>query len=274
MIATVERTGVRRVNGTDLYHEVRGSGPALLLIQGATGDAGYFEPLADRLAETHTVLTYDRRGNSRSPRPPGWTTTSISEQADDAAGLIEELGIASAVVFGTSAGATIAFDLVARRPDLLRGALFHEPVIYPTLPDPGAVGVKLQAMMEEGMARGGPAGAMELFLRHYATEPVFELFSPELRTRVLANAELFLTVEMQPIVSFVPDIAAIKATGLPIAVLLGGDSGHYDDIPDEVAWLSAEIDIPVTEVPGAHAVYVQDPDGWVSALTPILNAMQ
>ena len=35
MVATAERMGVRRVNGADLYHEVRGSGPGLLMIQGA-----------------------------------------------------------------------------------------------------------------------------------------------------------------------------------------------------------------------------------------------
>jgi alpha-beta hydrolase superfamily lysophospholipase len=38
---------------------------------GATGDAGHFERLAKLLADGFTVVTYDRRGNGRSPRPPG-----------------------------------------------------------------------------------------------------------------------------------------------------------------------------------------------------------
>jgi hypothetical protein len=41
------------------------------------------------MANEFTVVTYDRRGNSRSGRPPGWTTTSVREQADDAAGIIQ-----------------------------------------------------------------------------------------------------------------------------------------------------------------------------------------
>jgi pimeloyl-ACP methyl ester carboxylesterase len=62
---------------------------------GATGDAGHFERLAELLADEFTVITYDRRGNGRSPRPPGWDATSAEEQADDAAALLEALGLAT-----------------------------------------------------------------------------------------------------------------------------------------------------------------------------------
>jgi pimeloyl-ACP methyl ester carboxylesterase len=46
----------------------------VLLIMGATGDGGHFDKLADRLADEFTVITYDRRGNGRSPVPTGWQT--------------------------------------------------------------------------------------------------------------------------------------------------------------------------------------------------------
>ena len=64
------------VNGAELYHEVRGSGPPVLLIMGFTGDGGHFETLAELLADEFTVVTYDRRGNGRSPRPARWAKTS------------------------------------------------------------------------------------------------------------------------------------------------------------------------------------------------------
>jgi pimeloyl-ACP methyl ester carboxylesterase len=92
------------VNGTELYYEVGGAGPSLLLIMGATGDGGVFEQFADLLAEEFTVVTYDRRGNGRSPRPVNWDTTSPEEQADDAVGLLDALGLAPAALFGTSSG--------------------------------------------------------------------------------------------------------------------------------------------------------------------------
>jgi pimeloyl-ACP methyl ester carboxylesterase len=73
---------------------VRGRGPAVLLIAGATGDAGHFEQAADVLASEHTVITYDGRGNSRS-RPGGPTT--LDQQADDAAALLRHVGAAPAL---------------------------------------------------------------------------------------------------------------------------------------------------------------------------------
>ena len=83
------------VNGARIYHEVRGSGPPVLFIAGATGDAGHFQRVAELLADEFTCVTYDRRANSRSPRPDGWQSTSTEEQSEDAAGLIEALGIAT-----------------------------------------------------------------------------------------------------------------------------------------------------------------------------------
>ena len=87
MTATTTTSGLIQAGTTKLYHEVRGSGPALL-ITGGTGDAGEWANLAPTLAEECTVVTYDRRGISRSPRPDRWTATSMAEAADDAAALL------------------------------------------------------------------------------------------------------------------------------------------------------------------------------------------
>jgi pimeloyl-ACP methyl ester carboxylesterase len=78
-----------KANGAELYYETRGEGPPLLLVAGGLADAGQFTALGDALAGQHRVVTYDRRGNSRSPAPAGWTTTTVEEQADDAAALLE-----------------------------------------------------------------------------------------------------------------------------------------------------------------------------------------
>src|SRR5215204_6360240 len=87
-----------RANGTVLHTETRGQGRAVLLIAGAGGDAAELAGVAATLADQFTVTTYDRRGNSRSPRPTGWTQTSLAEQADDAAALLATLGQRPAVV--------------------------------------------------------------------------------------------------------------------------------------------------------------------------------
>ena len=56
-----------KVPGASLYYEVRGAGPTLLLISGGPADADVFAGLVGWLASRYTVVTYDPRGNSRSP---------------------------------------------------------------------------------------------------------------------------------------------------------------------------------------------------------------
>ena len=103
--------GLLAINGARIYHEVRGNGPSVLFIAGATGDCGHFQRVAEILSDEFTVVTYDRRANSRSPRPDGWEGTSTEEQSEDAAALIEALDIAPAAMFGTSVGATPSWSL-------------------------------------------------------------------------------------------------------------------------------------------------------------------
>jgi pimeloyl-ACP methyl ester carboxylesterase len=121
-------TGHRDVNGARLYYELRGRGPAVLFISGATGDAGHYTTIADELASELAVVTYDRRGNSRSPRPRGWTRTTIEEQADDAACLASALGFSLVVAVGVGSGALIARCLARRHADRVRGAIVYDRV--------------------------------------------------------------------------------------------------------------------------------------------------
>ena len=61
------KTDILDVPGATLHYEVRGGGPVLLLVCGGIYDAQGYADLADALADRYTVVTYDRRGNSRSP---------------------------------------------------------------------------------------------------------------------------------------------------------------------------------------------------------------
>jgi pimeloyl-ACP methyl ester carboxylesterase len=184
---TVSTGNLLEVNGAKIYHEVRGSGPSVLFLAGATGDCGHFQRVAEILSNEFTVVTCDRRANSRSPRPNGWESTSTEEQSDDAAGLIEALGIAPVAIFGNSAGAIIGLDLVIRYPELVRGAILHEPPMIAGMSNPEEVMGAIQLVVEDGMQNGGPRGGCETFLRFVAGDEVFENLDPHLRERMLGN---------------------------------------------------------------------------------------
>ena len=263
------------VNGIRIYYEKRGRGPAVLFVSGGTGDAGHWTAIADILADAYTVITYDRRANSRSPRPPGWTSTTIGEQADDAAALLRGLGLVPAIVFGTSAAAGILADLCLRHPHVLRGAIFHEAAFPSGVPDIGAVNAARQARIEEGMARGGPRAAMELYLRSVAGDKVYESLDPQLRERLLGNAEVLFGIEMAPYLAYEPAPGELAAIRVPRAVTAGADNrdiaaaGHWRY---QVAqWLAARLQTTVIDLPGAHMGYLGQPEHFATALRPILD---
>lgn len=263
------------VNGTSLYYELRGDGPPVLFISGATGDAGHWTEVADALAGEYTVLTYDRRANSRSPRPENWTATSIEEQSDDVAELLTALDLAPAVAYGNSGGAVVLTDLALRRPNVLRGAIFHEPPYAVTSAE--EAGAELQQLVRDGMAKGGPPMATELFLRWVAGDETFESFDPDLRDRMLGNGEVLFGLELESFLGYLPTPEQLAEVRLPCVVAAGIDnrepSATHHWLYEASQWLADGLGAPLIDTPGAHVPQATHPQALAETLRPILGKL-
>ena len=73
------------------------------------------------------AIAYDRRGWGGSSEPDDYRRTTIEEQSEDAAALIEAIADDPAVVCGAGLGAVIALDLLLRRSELVSAAVLIEP---------------------------------------------------------------------------------------------------------------------------------------------------
>jgi pimeloyl-ACP methyl ester carboxylesterase len=262
---------ILEVNGVRIYHEVRGSGPSVLFIAGATGDCGHFQQAAELLSDEFTVVTYDRRANSRSPRPDGWESTSTEEQSEDAAGLIEALGIAPAVIFGSSVGAIIGLDLLIRYPELVRGAILHEPPMIAGMSNPEEVMGAIQQVVEGGMQRGGSRGGCETFFRFVASDEAFENLDPHLRERMLGNGETFLGTEMGAFEPYQPDEAALTAIEVPVRVMVGPESAPF--FAETAQWLADRMNVELERLPGGHTPYFDRPEEMANTIRPLLKEL-
>jgi pimeloyl-ACP methyl ester carboxylesterase len=261
------KDGLVEVNGAQIYYEVRGSGPPLLLIMGLTGDAGWFEPLAELLAERFTVITYDRRGNSRSPRPEGWTSTSVAEQADDAAGLLSALRLSPAIVFGNSFGAMILLELIARHPRAVRGAIAHEPPLLSLLYHAH----DLVAFWKAKVAKGGPRYALTVFTGMKEDEAMYGL-DPSVMQRAFDNGEVIFSVEMPVIISYKPNVKALKGSKVPIFVAAGEETAMYLFCASR--WLATQLRADLHMLPSGHVGYVDQPKEFATALLPLLEKLR
>ncbi len=94
-----------QVQGANLYYEVRGSGPVLLMMPGGPADATTFRRIEDSLASRYTVVTYDPRGLSHSHLcEPLDDARMVETFADDAHRLLVKTSRSKASVFASSGG--------------------------------------------------------------------------------------------------------------------------------------------------------------------------
>ncbi|ESQ05549.1 Alpha/beta hydrolase fold-domain-containing protein [Streptomyces sp. PVA_94-07] len=151
-------------DGTPIVHETRGSGPALVLVGGAMTTREHAARLAGLLADSFTVVTYDRRGRGRSgdTRP-----YAVRREVEDLAEVIRAVG-GPAALYGVSSGAALALHAAAG-PAVSRVALYEPPFTVGGA-DPSrreAYRSRLVALL----AADDRGGAVELFMTHIGLPP-------------------------------------------------------------------------------------------------------
>lgn len=191
------------VNGVELFYEMEGEGDPLVLVHGSWGDHYGWLPIMEALTREHRVLVYDRRGHSRSERPPG--QGSRREDEDDLGALMETLGFAPAFVAGNSFGASTALGLAARRPELFRGIAAHEPPLMGIVADETELrplmadtGQRIASVVDHLRAGETLAGTRQ-FVEEVAFGPgEWERLPDQLRETFLTNAPTFLDEQADP----------------------------------------------------------------------------
>jgi len=264
-LKTRTQTAFAQVNG--LYYEERGAGSPLLFIPGGSVDASHYAAVAERLAEEFRTVTFDRRGNGRSPRPPGWYATCIAEQADDVAGLIEVLGLAPCAVWAGSLGGVILLELLTRRPGLVGTAIVHEPPLFGVLDD----GERLAAGLLGSAARAIRTNAVRDAYRDHAHQSVGDAFddmATDARERMFANAEVFFDHEVPALVRHRPE--ALRRIDIPLHVM--ADMNNAGAPPVRAArWLAETLGAELTELPGGHMPYATEPEKTAAAIRAAVN---
>jgi pimeloyl-ACP methyl ester carboxylesterase len=123
-----------KINDVNLYWELHGlEGEPLVLIHGSWGDHHNWDAVVDDLSKTFRVLTYDRRGHSRSERLK--QKGNAEEDVSDLVALVEYLQLAPAHIVGNSFGAAIALKAAAQRPDIFKTLVAHEPPLFGLIED-------------------------------------------------------------------------------------------------------------------------------------------
>src|SRR5215208_1079493 len=120
--------------GVEIAWKERGRGAPLLLIHETAANSPVWDGVSEAISSRARAISYDRRGWGRSTAPVGYRRTTVEEQSEDAAALIEAIHAGPIVACGAGSGAVVALDLLLRRPELVAGTVLIEPPLLQLLP--------------------------------------------------------------------------------------------------------------------------------------------
>ena len=117
------------------------------------------------------------------------------------------------------------------------------------------------------MAEGGPRRALEAFIRANAGDEAYEAWlastDPALRERLFGNAAAFFSIELPAFAAFVPDRDRLRASGVPLTVVVGVD--NFDGWYGAAArWLVEGTGASLLVLPGGHGGFATHPEELVA----------
>ena len=152
---------VTSADGTQIAYDDLGTGPAVIVLPGASCTRGVTQPLAEALSEHCRVINVDRRGrgdsDDASERPP----YLVEREVEDIAALIEAVG-GHASLYGHSSGAALAMHAAASGLAVAKLVMHDAPY---NLAGGEQAGVDWHARLHALLAEDRPGDAMAAFMR-------------------------------------------------------------------------------------------------------------
>jgi pimeloyl-ACP methyl ester carboxylesterase len=154
-------------DGAKISYDIKGKGPAVILVAGATQHRAIDEQtpiMAEMLSDRFTIINYDRRGRGESTDGGKY---AVAREIEDIAALIEAAG-GSAALYGMSSGCVLALEAAAALPNVTK-VFGYEPPVDPEEKEANAR--KGLAEMEALAAKGQGAAMMEKFMGEVGMPP-------------------------------------------------------------------------------------------------------
>lgn len=258
---TVTQTSATSRDGTTIAVDVRGTGPVLVVVTGATCFRRFAPVVKDAktFAGTFTVATYDRRGRGDSGDGAAW---SLERELEDLEAVIDSVG-GEAFVYGHSSGAVIAWHAAHRLSHKIRQTVLYDASWVADEAEAKEY-ADLRGEVEGLLERGRNAPAIRRFLRGIGMPKVFVALLPLMpgyRTMVALAPTLRYDMALT---AGTPELEIASEISSPIHVLVGERS------PDSLHAVAGALSGALT---GSAVTTVAGQDHMVAAkvLLPLLR---
>jgi 3-oxoadipate enol-lactonase len=259
-----------KIAGGDVAYETRGSGPALLLLHAFPLGLGMWDPQARAFASSHQVIRFDARGFGGSP--PGDGLLTMERIADDAAALLDHLGVPAAVVCGLSMGGYAALALVRRHPDRLKALVLADTRA-------GAdtdAGRAARAAQAEKVRKEGSAAIADAVLQKLVGETTHKQ-RPELVARlketIAANPPRGIADALAGLAARADSTPTLREIRVPTLVVCGSED-VLTPVSESEALVRGIAGARLEVIPGAgHLSSVENPEEFNEALGKFLTGL-
>jgi acetyltransferase/esterase len=262
------------VPGARLYYEIHGSGPLMLMVPGASGEAGVFKRVTEHLAAHYTVVIYDRRGFSRSQLDgPQDYDHRLETDADDVRRLIEHLSDDPVTVFGASSGGIVALEVLTHHPSVVGTLVPFEPPAVRQLPD-GQKWIDFFFGLYDLYRQSGVEPALKQFREQaFAAsdqQAMARAMDPKNSESTLANATYWFEHELRQYPAVDLELDVLKAHADRIVLAGGRESRGYPAHEVSVE-LGKRLGRDVIGLPGGHVGCVTQPAEFARELVQALG---
>ncbi len=217
---TVVTETVTSADGTTIAFERSGTGPAVVLIDGALcyREFGPARPLAAALADHFTVYIYDRRGRGESTDTQPY---SRERETEDLQAVVGAAG-GDAYVYGISSGAGLALQAAAAGVRMRRLATYEAPYVAAGWKDASADHLgHMQALIAQDKRGAAVSYFMVKMVGAPAFVPIMMRAMPKVWSQLKGVAHT-LPYDLQVMGSFAVPTDRLATITTPTLVMVGG----------------------------------------------------
>lgn len=251
-------------------YDLSGAGDPTVLVHGSLVDRSSWDRVRPGLAQSLTVLTYDRRGYGESTG--AFRTHPVRDDASDLARLLEALDLFPVHVIAHSYGGAVALRLAEDRPEMVRSLVLHEPPFIGLLEDDpvdASEGARVRAGTEAIRAQVSAGrteeAAREIVNAFSVEEGAWERLRPEVQRAMLLYLDRW-SEELEDPEASRPDRGSLSELLIPALLTTGERSPPF--VHRVVSHLAGYLrNATVRTLPGAsHVPHLTNPDQFIALI--------
>jgi 3-oxoadipate enol-lactonase len=252
-----------RINGEDLYYEIAGDGPALILVHSLGTGRWLWREQVRHWSSAHRVVAADCRGHGATTFRGG---AAMEDTARDLAALADELALRDVVIVGLSMGGVIASHLQSLLQDRARGLVLAGTFCRVPSGQDRIAGIE-RKLQEHDMATFGRAYAAETLL-----PPALAAHGEELASSIACTSKEAYLATVRSL--FMQDTRSLlSAMQCPVEVIVGEhDQRTPRALAEEIAATAPRAQLDV--IPSAaHLSNLDQPAAFASIVDNFIAAL-